>query len=300
MKPLDLSILVLNYKTKDITLACLKTIFDSVTKYRYEVIVVDNASGDGSAAAFKHSGLDITVVENPLNNGFAAGNNLGAAKAKGHYLWLLNSDTLIQPDTIETLLDSAYKHDSCLATCQLLNRDGSLQPQGGALPNLLNLTTWMLNLDAIPFIARLIPPYQETRASSFQLPTSNFSFGWIGGTAMLVRRDVYFSLGGLDEHIFMYGEDVEFCLRANRGSVSVDYFAKPRLIHLGQASGNSARAVLGEFSGLKYIYQKHKTPSQYAYLRFILKCGALLRCVIFSLTGNSQRRDIYAKAFKMA
>ncbi len=294
-KPLDLSIIIINYKTKDITLDCLRTIFASKTHYTFEVILVDNASGDDSVAALKQTKFPITLIENPKNGGFANGNNLGAKSATGTYVWLLNSDTLIEPDTIEKLLDAAYKQNSYLATCRLLNRDGSVQPQGGALPNLLNLTTWMLNLDSLSFIRKSIPPYQLSHPYPKQ-PT----LGWIGGTAMLIRRDLYMSLNGLDEGIFMYGEDVEFCLRVNNGGLKPDYFNQPKLIHLGQASGSSQRAVLGEFSGLQYIYKKHKSASQRAYVRVILKIGALLRLISFALKRDTVRRDIYAKAFLMA
>ncbi|HWS23989.1 MAG TPA: glycosyltransferase family 2 protein [Anaerolineales bacterium] len=295
MKPVDLSIIVVNYKTKEITLDCLRYIYASKTKYTYEVILVDNASGDDSVAAFKKVKWPLTLIENHQNGGFANGNNLGAKSAKGTYLWLLNSDTLIEPDTIEKLLNLATKHNSYLATCRLLNRDGSVQPQGGALPNALNLTTWMLNLDSILFLRRLIPPYQLSNPYP-----KNPKIGWIAGTAMLIRRDLYQSIGGLDEHIFMYGEDVEFCLRAHQGDIKVDYFYQPKLIHLGQASGSSERAILGEFSGLQYIYRKHQTSGQRAYLKFILKLGALLRIISFALRGDIKRRDIYVKAFKLA
>jgi GT2 family glycosyltransferase len=293
MKDIDLSIIIINYKTKDITLECLRSVFASKTKYVYEVILVDNASKDGSVAAFKQQQLAMTIIENPKNGGFANGNNIGAKSASGRYLWLLNSDTIIKRDTIQKLVRFADKSKSSLATCALLNADGSVQPQGGALPNPANLTTWMLNLDAAPLLRYLIPPYQL----SDPYP-KNPRLGWVGGTAMLVRRDLYEELGGLDENIFMYGEDVEFCLRASRLDISPDYIADAKLVHLGQQSSSSQRAIIGEITGLKYIYKKHN-PSQHAYLRFILKVGTLLRILSFALMGDTKRRDIYAKAHKM-
>ncbi len=288
----DLSILIVNYNTKDITLNCLKTVFASKTKFAYEVILVDNDSTDGSVTAITKRYPKVKLIQNTTNDGFAVANNMGAKKAKGKYLWLLNSDTLIQPDTLDKLLNQANKYHAYIATCRLLNRDGSIQLQGGALPNLLNLTTWMLNLDSIPLIAKLIPPYQANRYSH--------TYGWVGGTAMLVRRDLYLSLDGLDKNIFMYGEDVEFCLRAKYGFISPQYFLEPKLIHLGQQSGSNEKSIIGEFLGLKYIYQKHYSSSQYRYLRVILKVGALLRRIIYALKGDIKRRDTYAKAFSLA
>lgn len=294
MKPIDLSIIIVNYNTKDITLNCLKAVFASKTHYTYEVIVVDNASSDGSVPAFKKTQWPLTLIANAKNGGFANANNIGAHSASGKYIWLLNSDTIIQPTTIEQLMTLAIKHNSYLATCTLLNPDGSIQPQGGALPTLPNITTWMLNLDVLPFIRQLIPPYQLS-----QPYPSQPQLGWAGGTALLVRRDLYHSLRGLDEHIFMYGEDVEFCFRASQGFIHVDYFPQPKLVHLGQASGSSERAILGEFSGLKYIFNKHKPYFDRVYLKFILKCGCFFRTVIYSIKGDKKRRDMYAKALKM-
>ncbi len=117
--------------------------------------------------------------------------------------------------------------------------------------------------------------------------------GWLAGTALLIKREIYDQLHGLDDHIFMYGEDVEFCLRAKAEGIEVDYFQAPKLIHLGQASGSSRAAILGEYKGLKYIYQKHQPAWQYFCLRLLLKVGALLRLIIF-------RNPIYAEAFKLA
>jgi GT2 family glycosyltransferase len=293
MKDIDLSIIIINYKTKDITLDCLKAIFASQTKYVYEVILVDNASKDDSVVTFKDQKLAMTIIENPKNGGFANGNNIGAKSASGRYLWLLNSDTIIKRDTIQKLVSFADKSKSSLATCALLNADGSVQPQGGALPNAVNLTTWMLNLDAVPLLRYLIPPYQL----SAPYPKKP-QLGWVSGTAMLVRRDLYEELGGLDENIFMYGEDVEFCLRARSRGIYPDYAVRAEVVHLGQRSSSSERAIIGEITGLKYIYKKHN-PSQHAYLRFILKVGTLLRIASFALMGDTKRRDIYAKAHKM-
>lgn len=287
---MDLSIIIVNYKTKAITGDCLKTIKRSKDSLKKEVIVIDNGSEDGSIEYLRKHFPWAKIVDGRGNLGFARGNNLGAAKAKGKYLWLLNSDTLVKKTTIQTLFDYAEKHEAQIASCRLLNKDGSIQPQGGGLPWLWRLACWMLFIDDLPLIGKMIKPYHENDLNWFKIDQLT---GWLAGTALWVKRDLYKKLNGLDKNIFMYAEDVDLCLRASKQGVAVHYFAKPAITHLGQASGSSRGAILGEYKGLIYLYQKHFGPLKTAILRVLLKLGALLRKAIF-------RNEIYAEAFKLA
>lgn len=287
---MDLSIIIINYKTKKITADCLETIKKSEDNLKKEVIVVDNGSEDGSVEYLKKKFPQYSVYSSGGNLGFAGGNNFGADKVIGKYIWLLNSDTLIKSNTISTLMKLAVKNNSAIASCQLLNSNGTIQPQGGYLPDLWRLALWMLFIDDLPLLKNIIKPYHQNLKSFFQ--TDQYP-GWLGGTALLIRHDIYKKLNGLDNHIFMYGEDVEFCLRAKQQGIKVDYFSQPQLTHLGQGSGTSRNAILGEYKGLKYIYQKHKPAWQYFALRLLLKVGALLRLIIF-------KNRIYAEAFQLA
>lgn len=295
---MDLSIIVLNYKTKEITADCLQSIKDSKDSYKKEVIVVDNESGDGSVEYLQKKFPEYTVFGSGKNGGFAYGNNIGAKKAKGTYVWLLNSDTILQKNTIQLLLDEAIKNNSAVATCTLLNKDGSIQPQGGALPTLGNLAAWMTFFDDIPLLGKMVNPYQQRSIAYYQ---KNQHPGWVGGTALLVKRTAWEKLGGLDQEIFMYGEDTDFCIRAHKAGYSIDYFAAPKLVHLGQASGSSKGAVLGEYKGLKYVFKKHYAPGDMRVLRILLKIGALLRIILFGMIARDEiRKNIYREAFSLA
>jgi len=287
---MDLSIIIINYKTKKITADCLKTIKNSADKLKKEVIVVDNGSADGSVDYLREKFPWVKVFNSGANLGFAGGNNFGFKKSVGKYVWLLNSDTLIKKTTIQKLYQAAVKNNAAIASCRLLNSNGSIQPQGGYLPDLWRLLAWMLFIDDLPVIKSFFPAYHVNRKSFFlrdQHP------GWLAGTALLIRRDVYQKLRGLDDKIFMYGEDVEFCWRAKGLGYPVDYYAAPALIHLGQASGSSRGALLGEYKGLKYIYQKHFPAWQGWWLSIILKVGAILRRQIFN-------NKIYDEAYQLA
>jgi GT2 family glycosyltransferase len=302
MSHLDLSIIIINYNTKQVTLDCLKTIFASKTTYTFEVILVDNASKDDSVAAIKKEYPQVKVIASPQNLGFGLANNLGVANAQATYVWILNSDTLIAPQTIQQFLDLAYKNTSYVAACYLKNADGTLQPQGGALPTLANLTTWMTNLDSIPWINQTIPPYQNKNRASFRQTKKGTKATpvWYGGTALLVRRDVYLSTQGFDPHIFMYAEDIDLCQRLYQAGIPIHYFPQVKVIHLGQASGSSVRAVVGEMKGLQYLFKKwHKPKTQQLYLRLLLKLGALLRIIMYTITRQSPQRNAYAHVFRL-
>jgi len=296
--PMDLSIIIVNYNAKRVIADCLRTIKKSQDKLNKETIVVDNASSDGSLAYIKKNFPWVRAYASGGNLGFARGNNFGIKRAKGKYVWLLNSDTLLKPDTIDKFYQLALKNNSDIASCRLLNQDGTIQPQGGFLPSLCRVIAWMLFIDDIPLIQLLIRPYQQRRLGFFKQDQHP---GWLSGTSLLVRRQLYNSLKGLDKDIFMYAEDVEFCFRAAKRSIKLDYFAQPALTHLGQASGSSRGAVLGEYKGLKYIYQKHKAKWQYLLLRCLLKLGALLRIIVFGyILRDETKKAIYQEAFKLA
>ena len=295
---MDLSIIIVNYNTKKVTADCLRIIKNSQDKLKKETIVIDNGSSDGSLKYLKKRFPWARIYSSGGNLGFARGNNFGIKRAKGDYVWLLNSDTLLKPTTINTLINLTQENNSQIASCRLLNKDGTIQPQGGFLPLLCRLTAWMLFIDDLPFIGALIKPYQQRRLSFFR---KNQHPGWLSGTALLIKRDFYNQMNGLDRQIFMYGEDVDFCLRAAKKGIKLDYFAKPALTHLGQASGSNKGAVLGEYKGLKYIYQKHQPAWQYPFLRLLLKTGALLRIIIFGIILKDEvKKDVYTEAFKLA
>jgi GT2 family glycosyltransferase len=295
---MDLSIIVVNYKTKKITADCLRSIRASTDTLKKEVIVVDNGSEDGSIEYLKKRFTWAKVYSSGGNLGFARGNNFGVTKAKGKYVWLLNSDTILSITTIQTLFDLALMNNSQIASCRLKNKDGSTQPQGGYLPRLSKLVAWMWFIDDLPILSKLINPYQQRNLEFYKADQHP---GWLGGTALLIKRDLYQKMNGLDKKIFMYGEDVEFCLRASHLKIKLDYFHKPSLVHLGQASGSSRGAVLGEFKGLKYIYQKHYPTHKTLLLRFLLITGALLRIIIFGIILKDKlRKTIYEEALKLA
>ena len=292
------SIIIVNYNTSDLLLKCLRSIEENDTSLNKEIIVVDNNSSDDSIKLLNKKYPKVKVIVNSSNLGYAKANNIGAKVAKGDYLLLLNSDTIINKGAISKLVSRASQDNSAISSCMLLNSDNSIQPQGGSLPSLCNLFAWMLFIDDLPILSRLINRYQQRDANFFNKDQQP---GWLSGTALLIKRDLFEKLDGLDENIFMYAEDVEFCVRANLANHQANYYYQPSIVHLGQGSGASSNAIIGEFKGLIYIFNKHKPAWQLPILRLLLSTGAFLRWLIFGIIAlDKQKRKAYAKALKVA
>jgi GT2 family glycosyltransferase len=158
----------------------------------------------------------------------------------------------------------------------------------------------MLFIDDIPLLGKFLKPYQLRDHKAF---TSERLMGWVGGTAMMIRRDVTKKIGLLNEDMFMYAEDIEFCMRAHEKGFLVAITPDAKIIHYGQQSSGGApkAAWLGEYKGLKYIFNKHKPSWEYPVLRMLLKTGALLRIFVFGiLQGRRDAYEAYKEAFNLA
>lgn len=291
----DLSIIIISFNTKGLLEAILTDLLTQ-TDLSFETIVVDNASSDGSPQMVAKKFPQVTLIRNQLNVGFGVANNLGAKVAKGEYLLFLNSDTrLPSTTTLQSFLNQAQKTKAHIASCRLTNPNGSLQPQGGALPNQLNIPFWMLMLDDLPLFKELFPSYQRRSPGYFK---RTHRVGWIGGTAMLVKKSAFDSLHGFDLKIFMYSEDVDLCKRAQDAGLSIWYFHQPSITHLGQGSASPQNALKKEFEGLLYYVDKHH-PRQKQYYRIWLKVGALLRTLVFGMIGKHEKRRLYQSLYHL-
>lgn len=212
---------------------------------------------------------------------------------------LLNSDTIVKPHALEILIDYLDAHPQVgIAAPQLLHPDGSIQPNGGWLPRLSNILAWMLFIDDLPWIKPWFWSYQLRYLPAFR---TTRPLGWVQGAAMLLRRSALDQIGWLDEDIFMYGEDVEMCYRAQKAGWPVMLIATAQVIHAGFRSGSPEKAILGEYQGLKYLFKKHKPGWEFPLLRLALKLGALLRLLIFgTIWKDAQKYAIYRTALALA
>lgn len=289
-----LSVIIVSYNTKDLTIQTIESVGFHPDQ---EIIVVDNDSKDGSVETLKKKfGNKIQIIERTENGGFSKANNDGIKVATGEYFLLLNSDTIVQSGAIEQMLSVMEENPKLgILSCRLLNPDGSFQPQGGSLPSLLNIWAWWLW--PLPGQVPLISAYQNATEISGDQTVKR---GWIGGTAMLIRYEVIAQVGLLDEKIFMYSEDVDYCIRAQANGWIVALTPKASITHIGSASTSSSNALLGEIKGLVYLWKKHFPAWQLPLLRLILLKGAMLRWFLFGiLMGRTTARHLYGQIFHL-
>jgi len=308
------SVCIVSYNTADLTLQTLHSLLKAIEKlpnsYSIEIVIVDNNSTDdsihkikGFQTKYQSENLQIKIIKNKDNVGFAAANNQAVAVSKGEYILLLNSDTILKPEALEHLLADyqtleSEKSNIGLLAAQLLNSDESLQPQGGALPNLLTLKSQMFFLHKIPVLGQFLPSIQQPAPE----PKHRHQIsprGWVGATALLLSRKVWDKIGPLDQNIFMYGEDVDYCWRAHKLDIRSAIDLDAKVIHLGSQSSSSANALVGELKTMVYLFHKHKPNWQLPFAYLILLLGSLLRFIIFkTLTPNSQKAASYLKAWR--
>ena len=228
---LDVSIIIPNYNTKKLTLDCVDSINKTTKGVSYEVIIVDNASSDGSVKEFAKlttGNRKIQLIKNDKNLGFAKAVNLGIKISKGEYILLLNSDTLVLPNSISTLIDFAKKTPNVgVVAPQLLNIDNTPQESVTHFPSLIGA----------------VMEYWLGKKGSFELyvPLEDvpIEVDAVVGAAFLIPRKVIDKVGLFDERYFMYFEDLDYCRRVVKRGMKVYYLPASKIIHYHGASGKN-------------------------------------------------------------
>ncbi len=304
-----LSIIIISYNTSQITVNCLKSIFQDkgLKEIPYEIIIIDNDSKDDSVAQIKKlkksldiRNLKLEIIENKFNAGFGKANNQGLKIAKGNYILLLNSDTLILHSAISQSLNWLCSHpEVSVCTAQLLNKDKTIQASGGFFPNLSNVLTWCLNLDDLPFINKIIKPFHPHTPAFYthdNFYLKDHQQDWVTGAFMLIRSSHLKSTGGFDENYFMYGEEVELSYRIKKNNPQFQtwYLIGPQIIHLGGASAqNRIDPLLNEYRGILSFFKKHKNNFEFKICEYLIKFNAFSRGVIYSIRGHKNTASLY-------
>jgi GT2 family glycosyltransferase len=293
----DISIIIPSYNTADLLLGCLDSIFRE-TKIPLEVVVVDNSSTDQTVARVRQKYQGVKVIENKQNFGFARAINQGLSQAKGKFILLLNSDTVIINRAIEKMVSSFP--DNCgvgVMGCCLKTPEGKIQPSGGYLPTLARIFFWMSFLDDLPLIKKIIKPYHLEDIKSYK---GKQELGWVTGAFFLTKAEIVEKIGYFDEKMFMYVEEVDWCMRVKQQGLKVIYDSEASIIHYKGASTKRGKAgIFEEFQGLKYYFRKYKPFRQMPLLRLFLRLGALDRLIIFGIIlKDLESKRIYARLAK--
>ena len=299
MNQFDLSIIIISYNTEKITIDCLKSIIESLknSSLKYEIIVVDNASKDNSVSSIKklkseikNRNLKINLIENKENIGFGPANNQAVKLAKSDYLLFLNSDIIVLNASIEKLYNF-YKQNEKLFNFlggKLLNKDGTSQPSCGPMYTLPMIFAHLF----------LRGDYWELTRYS---PKKIKEVDWISGACILTKKEYFEKLGGFDEKIFMYMEEIDLFYRAKKHGFKVFFYPEAQFIHLGsQSSAGRSFPILQVYQGLIYFYKKHFSQFSLFILIIMLKLKALIGFLIGKIINNQYLTQTYAKAWQIA
>ncbi|MCK6604259.1 MAG: glycosyltransferase [Ignavibacteriaceae bacterium] len=270
---MDLSIIIVNYNVKEFLQNLLDSIYRASGDISAEIIIVDNASDDGSVEMVKEKYPGVILIENQENTGFAKANNLGLKIAKGKYLLLLNPDTLVSEDTFTKMFSFFDKYpDAGLATCKMIGSDGNLQLAcRRSFPDLWTSFTKVTGLSTLFPKSRLFARYNLTYLDE----NKTYEVDAISGAFMMMKREVYEKIGGLDEEFFMYGEDLDWCFRVQKAGWKVYYYHETQIIHYkGESTKRSSLNETRVFYEAMHIFVKK-------YFSYSLPIISLIRLAIF-------------------
>jgi GT2 family glycosyltransferase len=249
---MDLSIVIVNWNTRELLRDCLRSVFRGLGDLRAEVIVADNASEDGSTDMVRREFPQARLIENDRNLGFAAGNNVALRAAAGRHVLLLNTDTLVHGDVLPEAVAWLDAHPRAgVLGPRVLNADGSVQPSCSAFPSLGFLAMQTLGLTRVA----AWDAYRMTgwdRASERRVDV-------ISGAAMFVRRAAIEEVGLMDEAFFFYGEETDWCHRFGRAGWDLVFAPIPEITHFGGGAAgrlNHRRDVLMT-QGTTRLHRKH-------------------------------------------
>jgi len=288
------SVIIVSWNARNYLEQCLTSLTEEVCRCSMEIIVVDNASADGSPECVESRFPHVRLIRSGANLGFAKGNNLGIAHSKGRYLCLVNSDVKVLKDCITRLVDYCEQHPHVgMVGPRIMGGDGKLQRSCRGFPGLWNMLCRALALDTLFPRAGAFCGY----ALSHWSHDTTTPVDILSGCFWLVRRDAVDQLGGLDEGFFMYGEDMDWCRRFWSGGWSLIFVPDAVAIHYGGASSANAPvrfAVELQKADLRY-WRKHYNVLMAGVYFLILCLHNLIRIMAFAIAAGlrDKNRPLY-------
>lgn len=283
---MDLSVIIVNYNVRQFLESALASAYRAMEGMKGEVFVVDNASDDGSVEMVKAKFPHVTLIESKANVGFARANNAALKRAKGHYLLLLNPDTIVQEDTFKAMMKFFDENpDAGAAGCKILNPDGTFQlPCRRSFPTPWVAFTKIFGLSALFPRSKLFGKYNLTYLNEDE----TYEVDAVSGSFLFLRREVYEKVGGLDEAFFMYGEDLDWCFRISQSGYRVYYVPLTKIIHFkGESTRRSEIDEIRTFyQAMQLFVEKHFSSS--TIVEVLLTVGILLRAALALLIKASR------------
>lgn len=278
---IKLSVIILNFNTSGLLKTCISAVLASTgfEDKELEVIVVDNNSSDSSVEMVEKEYRQVKLIRNKKNFGFSAGNNIGIKVAGGKFLLLLNSDTLVEPDSLITVL-KVMENDRSIgaSTCLLQMADGKIDPASHrGFPTPWNALSYFLGLERLFPKSRFFSGYHQGW-KNFKVP---HEVDCISAAFMMVSREVIDSVGLLDERFFMYGEDIDWCLRIKQAGFKIFFYPGVKTLHLKRQSGRENK--IDQTARKNARRQFVETMTQFYSKHYLSKYPSFISGIVLSL-----------------
>lgn len=277
------SILIVNWNTRELLRLCLASVHATIGDIPHEILVVDNASTDGSAGWLCSDLPEIPLIANQENVGFARANNQALAQCHAPFALLLNSDAQLMEHSLARLLAVMQAEPRAAAVAPaLLDSAGSFQ----AGPN-DDLTLWnqvLLTLGLSRFLRGGFYPGYGARAARGE-------YAWVGGTCLLLRRAAWEQIGLLDPDYFMYTEEADWCWRARQAGWAIRYEPEAKVLHLGGGSSRQASAQMRAalYKSKLIFFQKHRPRWETQTLKIVMIATAVVKAGLYNAAARVNR-----------
>ncbi len=287
---MDVSIVIVNWNTREILRDCLTSVYTQTNNVQFEVIIIDNASSDGSIEMIRSQFPDVILLANDTNRGFAAANNQGIIRAKGRYVLLLNSDTIICDAAIEKTIAYADDHkDVAVVGCQVYGKKEIPQITCFCFPSVLNL---FLETSALSRIFKN-NHFFGREYMRWWLRDTERQVDVVAGVFMLVRREAIDKVGLMDEDYFFLYEETDWCYRFSKAGWKTIFWPGAKIIHVdgGRQSRKQAnlKIMVQSQKSMLIFFRKHYSLIEYLSARLLLTIRCGLRCVIQGLLTVYQK-----------
>ncbi len=275
----ELSVVIVNWNTKDLLKDCLDSLYGTVKNLSFDVYLVDNASTDGSVEMVQQKFPDVRVTRNKENRGFAPANNQVLPDIHTQYVFLLNTDTVLLEGTVEGIVSFMNEYpDAAIVAPQFLNRDGAKQT---TFDNFPSLSTELMNKS---LLRMLLPGRYPSKRVDYKEPLEVESVLCAG---VVLRQDVFRQVGFFDEDYFLFLDDSDICFRLKRAGWKCFYLPHLKMYHFGGGGTKTksrAGSVIEYYRSLYKFFKKNRSATEYLILK-VLKPLRLVVSLVLSLFG---------------
>ncbi len=282
---MDVSIIIINYNTYELTCNCINSILKETHEVKYEIIVVDNNSQNNEAKLLEQKFPTVLVLNSPENLGFGKANNLGVSKANGKYILLLNSDTIILNNAIKDFFDYMENHSEVGIACgNLISKEYK--------PMYSYTKKFNIYCNEIRRYVDLVNKYCLKKDTHYNFSNNVINVDLVSGADLFISKELYIEENGFDKNFFMYYEDTDLCLRIKKKKkiVNIPYI---QIIHLeGASSNNNIKKYEMIMNSKYYFYKKHIKKYiwiHYLFQQFLTLCQIPISNTAFKKLGINKR-----------